>query len=82
MGGSCEDLIHDIHVMRNAEEQGLSLNTMKCEIVCDDTATCDTLLAELPGAQLVRTSQAQLLGSPIGNGECVTAALTGKVDVL
>ena len=82
LGGSCEDLIHDIHVMRNAVELGLSLNTMKCETVCDDMTTSDTLLAELPGVQLVRTSQAQLLGSPIGNDECVTAALTGKVNVL
>ena len=36
LGGSCEDLIHDIQVMRDAANLGLTLNAGKCEIVSDD----------------------------------------------
>ena len=81
-GGSCEDLIHDIQVMKDAVKLGLSLNTTKCEIVCDDMTTCGTLLFELPGTQLVEVSQAQLLGSPVGDDACVTAALMEKMEIL
>ena len=82
LGGSCEDLIHDIQVMRDAAALGLSLNVTKCEIVCNDNLSCDTLLVALPDAQLVKVSQAQLLGSPVGDDECVATAVMDKVEVL
>ena len=82
LGGSCEDLIHDVKVMRDAAALGLSLNDMKCEIVCNDNLSCDTLLVALSDAQLVKVSQAQLLGSPVGDDECVATVVMDKVEVL
>ena len=82
LGGNCKTLAHDIQVMRDATDLGLSLNAAKCEIVCDDMATCGSLLVALPGAKLVSVSQAHLLGSLIGDDKCITAALTGKVEDL
>ena len=82
LGGSCEDLIHDIQVMRDAADSGLTLNAGKCEIESDNMTICGTLLVALPGAKLVGVSQAQLLGSPLGDDECVSAALAEKVEAL
>ncbi len=64
------------------EDIGLSLNAAKCEIVCDDMTFCGTLLVALPGAQLIKESQAQLLGSPLGDEECISVALAEKVEEL
>ncbi len=82
MGGSCEDIIHDVQVMKDAEDIGLSLNAAKCEIVCDDMTSCGTQLVALPGAQLIKESQVQLLGSPLGDEECISVALAEKVEEL
>ena len=43
---------------------------------------CGTLLVLLPGAQLVPPTQAQLLGSPIGDDSCVSAVLAERVEAL
>ena len=45
-------------------------------------STCGTLLVSLPGAQLVPTSHAQLLGSPLGDVASISAVLADKVDAL
>lgn len=82
LGGDPEDLLHDIEVMKDAAKLGLLLNSEKCEIICSDVSARSTILASLPGAQLVPTSQAQLLGSPIGDDSCVSAVLTSKVGAL
>ncbi len=82
LGESCEDLIHDIQVMKDVADIGLSLNAAKCEIVCDDMTSCGTLLVALPGAQLIKESQAQLRGSPLGDAECIFVALAEKVEEL
>ena len=36
---------------------------------------CGTLLIKLSGAQLMRVSWPQLLGSPVGDTKCVTVVL-------
>ncbi len=82
LDGSCEDIIHDVQVMKDAEDIGLSLNGAKCEIVCDDMTSCGTLLVALPGVQLIKESQAQLLGSPLGDEECISVALAEKMEEL
>ena len=33
LGGDCEDLVHDVQVMREASDVGLCLNLGKCEII-------------------------------------------------
>ncbi len=40
------------------------------------------LLASVPGVQMVPLTQAQLLGSPLGDGAGISAVLTDKVDAL
>ena len=44
--------------------------------------TCGTPLVSLPGAQLVQPSNAQLLGSPLGDDASISAALADKVEAL
>ncbi len=68
--------------IRKLAVEGLSLNAAKCEIVCDDMTSCGTLLVALPGAQLIKESQAQLLGSPLVDEECISVALAEKVEEL
>ena len=80
--GNCQDLVHDIQVMKEAVDLGLTLNAGKCEIISSDMTTCGTLLVLLPGAQLVSPSRAQLLGSPIGDDSCVSAVLAERVETL
>ena len=82
LSGDCQDLLHDIQVMRDAADLGLTLNPGKCEIISSDMTACGTLLVSLPGAHLVPPSQAQLLGSPIGDDTCVSTVLSEKVEAL
>ena len=82
LGGDCQDLMHDLNVMRDASELGLVLNTAKCEIISHDMTTCGTLQASLSGAHLVPPSCAQLLGSPLGDNACTSAVLADKVEAL
>ena len=82
LGGDCQDLLHDIQVMKDASDLGLSLNARKCEIISTNMTTCGTLLVSLPGAQLVPSAQSSLLGSPIGDDGCVAVAIREKVEAL
>ncbi len=36
LGGSCEDILHDLDVIKDAEKLGLFLNNSKSEIICHD----------------------------------------------
>ena len=54
LGGDCQDLLHDIQVMKDASDLGLSLNARKCEIIGTNMTTCGTLLVSLPGFHLAR----------------------------
>jgi len=82
LGGDCQDLLHDLNVMSETSELGLSLNAAKCEIVSEDMTTCGTLLVALSVAQLIPPCKAKLLGSPLGDDDCVSAALAEKVESL
>ena len=82
LGGDCHDLLHDLKVIKDAVKLGLTLNTAKCEINSQDMTTCGTLLVSLPGAQLVPTSHAQLLGSPLGDDASISAVLADNVEAL
>ena len=82
LAGNCQYLVHDIQVIREAVDLGLTLNAGKCEIISSDMTICGTLLVSLPGVQLVPPSRAQLLGSPIGDDSCVSAVLAEKVETL
>lgn len=82
LGGDLRDLLHDIQVLKDASDLGLLLNASKCEIISTDMTICSTLLVALPGAKLLPPSQAQLLGSPVGDEPSVSSVLSGKVEAL
>ena len=50
LGGDCQDLLHDLKVMRDADMLGLTLNAAKCEIISQNMTTCGILLCSLPGS--------------------------------
>ena len=66
LGGSTDEILHDLEVIKTFEELGLSLNNQKSEIICDDPVTRGTIISALPGARVVDPSGATLLGFPIG----------------
>jgi hypothetical protein len=58
------------------------LNRKKTELICDEDTTCEAFLSEVPGLQVVCRSQASLLGSPIGNIDCLDSIIQQKVAQL
>ena len=82
LGGSCTDILQDLEVMKSVEDIGLTLNLSKCEIITQDHTTFETILSSIPGAQLVDPAYATLLGSPLGDGSCISRAIAEKIDAL
>ena len=80
LDGSVEDVLSDFRLVEEvAAELGLSLNQSKTELICDDLASCEAFLYEVPDLQVVSCSEASLLGSPIGSVECVDSVIQQKV---
>ena len=65
-----------------ASELGLELNHSKSELITDRPSAQEAMLAEVPGLRSVRCSQATLLGSPIGNIDCIDNCLQKKIALL
>ena len=82
IGGSCTDILQDLEVVKSAEDIGLTLNLLKCEIITQDHTTFETILTSIPGAQRVEPAYATLLGSPLGDGSCISRAIAEKIDAL
>ena len=82
IGGPCDNIIEDLEAIMEASSLGLALNTQKSEIITDSPSSRNCLLTVLPGAQTVDPSQASLLGSPIGDANCVTSAIQVKTATL
>ena len=83
LGGSVEDVLSDFRLVEEvAAELGLSLNRSKTELICDDLASCEAFLSEVPGLQVVSCSEASLLGSPVGSVEYVDSVIQHKVAQL
>ena len=82
IGGSCTDILQDLEVVKLAEDIGLTLNLSKCEIITQDHTTFETILTSIPGDQLVDPANATLLGSPLGDGSCVSRVIAEKIDAL
>uniref|UniRef100_A0A1X7TVW8 Reverse transcriptase domain-containing protein n=1 Tax=Amphimedon queenslandica TaxID=400682 RepID=A0A1X7TVW8_AMPQE len=61
---------------------GLSLNSRKSEVICENREVHDHLLPSLPNSLYIDPSNATLLGSPLGDVACVSAALRAKVASL
>ena len=82
VGGSVDDVLHDLNVIKAADNLGLSLNFMKCEIICHNDSVRNNLLVALPGAKVVSPERACLLGSPLGDTTSIDASLDEKIQAL
>ena len=83
MSGHADAIKHDLEIVRSMEEiAGLCLNCAKSEIICNHRLITDAVLLSLSGAQVIELTSATLLGSPLGNEECVSVALEKKVNNL
>ena len=67
-----------LKAVMEANSLGLTLNVLKSEIITGSSPSHDCLLTFLPGAKLVDPSQTSLLGSPIGDVNCVSSAIEEK----
>ena len=83
LGGSLDDVLDDLHTVRNAaEDLGLHLNLTKSEVICVDPRTKDTMLNAAHDLCIVSPEQATLLGSPTGSIESINSAIRTKVNAL
>ena len=79
MGGDLKDVVEDLYqIEQAAEDLGLVLNHRKCEVICVDEDTKQSMLSFSPHLQCVNPSEAYLLGSPIGSLEGIEAVLNSK----
>ena len=82
IGGAMDDILHDLAVIKEAEQIGLTLNNAKSEIICDDATIRGILICSLPGAQVVQPQKATLLGSPLGDVGSIDFSLAEKTKAL
>ncbi len=61
VGGSVEDVLLDLDVIKNADSLSLTLNTAKCEIICHDDIVQGNLIVALPGEKIVTPDSAFVL---------------------
>jgi len=82
-GGSLQDVLHDVQkVGEMASDLGLELNRSKSELICRDDRIREDMLGRVPGLKEVSADTADILGSPIGNTECIDKALQEKIEML
>ena len=84
LGGSLEEVLRGVRMVeRVAGDMGLQLNHRKSEIICDDPATRQLMLAAFPQFCVVSQDHATLLGSPVGNSvEGIEDAIGAKTSAL
>ena len=75
----CEE---DVLSIKEAVSIGLVLNPQKSEIISDCSKLIDFLHGILPGAELTSPHAASLLGSPIGDTDCLSFAVADKIFAL
>ena len=81
LGGEVDVLIEDLEmVRRNGSAIGLLLNEHKCELVTDDMEVVQKIQTIAPSITDVLTSNAVLLGAPIGSLEEIDVVLTKKIS--
>ena len=75
VGGTVEDVLHDLEIVRAAECLGLSLNPAKCEVICKDHTLRGHMISLDP-------DKAYLLGSPLASVPENDAALNENIQAL
>ena len=73
---------HDLEVIESLAEIGLCLNTQKSEIICNNLDMWEAIIMMLPCARFVNSSSSSLLGSPLGDVDCISGALREKLSSL
>ena len=82
IGGDLENILYDLKVIKKAKVLDLSLNNEKSEIICEDATVRDTIHCALPGAQVILSEEATLLGSTLGGIASIDASLKEKTKAL
>ena len=73
LGGGMEVVLQDFETMEQMTgELGLSHNQGKSEIIYDDSNTRNAMLHAVPGLSVVDQNNTSLLGSPVGNVDCIS----------
>ena len=80
VGGTREDISHDLEIVQCVgSDLGLHLNHEKSEVICTNPATTSPILSAIPGAHVLDTASATLLGSPIGDVASITSVINDKI---
>ena len=79
LGGGEEELLSALKTIQQEGAQlGLHLNVHKCELICHDLSTTESVLSSFPDLKIVDPSCATLLGSPLGNATALHSCLESK----
>ena len=83
LGGSEDNILHDLEVIKNAaDELGLMLNMQKCELITCSSTIRDSILSVSPQLQVTMPDSVSLLGSSLGNIDCISDIIQLKVSNL
>ena len=83
LGGSEDDILHDLEVINDAaDELGLMLNMQKCELITCSSTIRDSILSVSPQLQVTMPDSVSLLGSPLGDIDCISDTIQLKVSNL
>ena len=83
LGGSEDDILHDLEVINDAaDELGLMLNVQKCELITCSSTIRDSILSVSPQLQVTMPDSVSLLGSLLGDIDCISDTIQLKVSNL
>ena len=83
IGGSFQDVLADLRLVElEASKLGLELNHSKSELICNQPSIREAMLLEAPSLRTVNCSNATLLGSPIGDVDCIDDVIMRKIEML
>ena len=83
IGDIAEVVRRDLEVVnREGAELGLQLNEQKSEVVGANPAAREAVLRYIPGAMEIDPTSAVLLGSPIGDTDSISDAISQKLQLL
>jgi hypothetical protein len=83
LDGNADALLTDFEIIvKEAKNFGLTVSTSKCELITDDDDIVRQFRAVVPDINHVNTSDAMLLGAPIGSEQSVVEVLTVKLHEL
>ena len=83
LGGSPEGVFRDLQlVQQGAATLGLSLNHKKSEVISHNPVARETLLTTAPDLSVTNPDCACLLGSPLGDVECISRTIQEKTASL